>query len=561
MNVLMIGLDGATFTLLDPMMRAGVMPCLQEMLRRGVRADLMSTRNPLTPPAWTSMITGRSPEAHGIYDFFRPTFTHDGRVFFRINDFRDNHCETIWSIVNRGGKRATSLNFFGMAPAPEIDGYVISGFLPARHLRQGTHPQSLLDEVKALPGFDFRNLGMDIGEEKKSVQGLQEGEHEPWIELQNTRDRAWAELTTHLMRKDRTELTAVVLDGPDKLQHLFWRFVDPAFAVADGDAWHLRIRALCIDFYRRLDDNIRMMVEAAGPETDIVITSDHGFGPTTEILYVNEWLSRQGYLAWSGSAVDDSVGQLTADKMRDHLGMVDWTATIAFTPTPSSNAIYVKKDQGTGLGVTEDEYLPFVLKLQRRAPRYPRPGDRRAGGRRRRPEQAARHELRGTVPGHHAPAARRRFRVDPQIERGLDAASGCRRHAPAGRNFRRLRAKLPARRDDPGDRHSRHRAAHPDAAGSARAERPRRCAARPGARRRPGRRARRRDAERRVACRGARRAERGRAPGADEAAQDSRVHGLTWPVRSGSLVRLRGAAAASRATDGLRRRPANRGYE
>ncbi len=365
MNVLMIGLDGATFTLLDPMMHAGVMPFLQEMLRRGVRADLMSTRNPLTPPAWTSMITGRSPEAHGIYDFFRPTFTPDGRVFFRINDFRDNHCETIWSIVNRGGKRATSLNFFGMAPAPQIDGYLISGFLPARHLRQGTHPQSLLDEVKALPGFDFRNLGMDIGEEKKSVQGLQEDEHEPWIELQNTRDRAWAELTTHLMSRDRTDLTAVVLDGPDKLQHLFWRFVDPAFALAGGDAWHLRIRALCIDFYRRLDENLRIMVEAAGPDTDVVITSDHGFGPTTEILYVNEWLSRQGYLAWSDSAVDDSVGQLTADKMRDHLGMVDWTTTIAFTPTPSSNAIYVKKDQGTGRGVTEDEYLPFVLKLQR----------------------------------------------------------------------------------------------------------------------------------------------------------------------------------------------------
>ena len=28
------------------------------------------------------------------------------------------------------------------------------------------------------------------------------------------------------MKKDRTDLTAVVLDGPDKVQHLFWRFVD-----------------------------------------------------------------------------------------------------------------------------------------------------------------------------------------------------------------------------------------------------------------------------------------------------------------------------------------------
>ena len=45
-----------------------------------------------------------------------------------------------------------------------------------------------------------------------------------------------------------------------------------------------------------------MMFDAAGPDTDILITSDHGFGPTTEIFYVNEWLSRNGYLQWSDDA-------------------------------------------------------------------------------------------------------------------------------------------------------------------------------------------------------------------------------------------------------------------
>jgi predicted AlkP superfamily phosphohydrolase/phosphomutase len=364
-KVLMIGLDGATFTLLDPLIEQGVMPYLGSLLGRSVRAELMSTRNPLTPPAWTTMITGRSPEAHGIYDFMRPAFVQDGSsMLLRINDFRDNHCETIWSIANRHRQRATSLNFFGMAPPQEIDGYVISGFVPWRHLRKGTHPTALYDEIRALPDFDYRNLGMDIGEEKKGVQGLHQGEHEPWIELQNVRDEAWSRLTCYLMKKDRTELTAVVLDGPDKLQHLFWRFVDPACQRDNESDWYRHIQSLSVDFYRRLDRNIRMMVEAAGPETDIIFTSDHGFGPTTEIFYLNEWLSRQGYLSWSNVAKDDSLGQLTADKLKDHLGMVDWKRTIAFCPTPSSNAIYIKKDTGSGLGVKEDDYLSFVLKLQ-----------------------------------------------------------------------------------------------------------------------------------------------------------------------------------------------------
>ena len=363
-TVLMIGLDGATFDLLDPLVEQGVMPFMGSVLKRAVRANLMSTRHPLTPQAWTSMITGRSPTAHGIYDFMRPDFLADGGVYLKINDFRDNHCETIWSIANRHKLRATSLNFYGMAPPPAIDGYVISGFVPWKHLRYGMHPRELYDEVRALPNFDFRNLGMDIGEEKKCVQGLLQGEHVPWIELQNTRDGAWTELTCYLMKKDRTELTAVVLDGPDKLQHQFWRFVDPALAEKDPSDWHKNIHELSLGFYRLLDRNLKMMFEAAGPDTDILITSDHGFGPTTEIFYVNEWLSRNGYLHWTSVAKDDSAGQLTADKLKDHLGMVDWKKTLALSPTPSSNAIFIKKDKGSGLGVKDEDYLPFALKLQ-----------------------------------------------------------------------------------------------------------------------------------------------------------------------------------------------------
>jgi predicted AlkP superfamily phosphohydrolase/phosphomutase len=360
----MIGLDGATFALLDPLVEQGVMPFLSRVLQDAARADLMSTRHPLTPQAWTSMITGRSPTAHGIYDFLRPALLSDGGIFLKINDFRDNHCETIWSIANRYKRRATSLNFYGMSPAPAIDGYIISGFVPWRHLRHGMYPKELYDEVRAIPNFDYRNLGMDIGEEKKCVQGLHQGEHEPWIELQNTRDEAWSELTCHMMKKDRTELTAVVLDGPDKIQHLFWRFIDPAIAEKEASDWHKHIQKLAVGFYRGLDRNLEMMFDRAGPDTDILITSDHGFGPTTEIFYVNEWLSRNGYLHWSNLAKNDTVGQLTADKIKDHLGMVDWKRTLAFCPTPSSNAIFVKKDIGSGLGVKEDDYLPFTLKLQ-----------------------------------------------------------------------------------------------------------------------------------------------------------------------------------------------------
>src|SRR5262245_52386326 len=365
-KVLMIGLDGATFYLLDHLMEEGVMPFLKGLMPKSVRADLMSTRNPLTPPAWISMVTGRSPHVHGIYDFLRPTALADGSVFLKINDSREIRAETVWSMVSRQGKRATTLNFYGMAPAFEIDGYLASGFVPWKYLRKGMHPESLFDLVRSLPDFNYKNLAMDIGEEKKAVQGLMEGEHDEWLDVQTERDETWTRLCAHLMKTDRTDLTAVVLDGPDKVQHLFWRFVDPALAQKEPDEWWSRLHQLTLAFYRRLDDNIRTLVEQAGSDTNIIFTSDHGFGATTEVVYINEWLARHGYLKWAESVKADGSTKLTADKIKDHLATVDWKRTVAFCPTPSSNAIYIKKARGAnGIGVKDSEYLDFCLKLRR----------------------------------------------------------------------------------------------------------------------------------------------------------------------------------------------------
>jgi len=66
----LIGLDGATFSILDPLMDDGVMPFLKQFTASGARAELRSVVPPLTPPGWTSIMTGRSPGNHGVVDFF-----------------------------------------------------------------------------------------------------------------------------------------------------------------------------------------------------------------------------------------------------------------------------------------------------------------------------------------------------------------------------------------------------------------------------------------------------------------------------------------------------------
>src|SRR5947209_3703742 len=126
---LLIGLDGATFSVLDHLCNQGVMPCLGELIANGVRAELRSTPNCFTPPAWTTLMTGCNPGRHGVFDFVR-ILRGEGPPQYTIATSRDVHCETIWSIASRQHRRVVSLNFPMMFPPRPVDGYVVPGFVP-----------------------------------------------------------------------------------------------------------------------------------------------------------------------------------------------------------------------------------------------------------------------------------------------------------------------------------------------------------------------------------------------------------------------------------------------
>jgi len=148
-HVVLIGLDGGTFSTLDPLLDEGVMPFLKDFLASGVRGELTSVIPPLTPPGWTSLITGRSPGNHGIMDFFR--FESPDSRYIRLVNSRDVRCETIWSIISRQGLKATVLNFPLMTPPRPISGYVVPGWAPWRYLRRHFFPQNLYEKNKTIP--------------------------------------------------------------------------------------------------------------------------------------------------------------------------------------------------------------------------------------------------------------------------------------------------------------------------------------------------------------------------------------------------------------------------
>lgn len=340
MKTVLFGLDGATYTVLDDLIRRGVMPCLAEVYRRGGRGVLESTATPLTPQAWTSLATSRTAGHHGIGDFIRCD-RRGGGTYLHINNSRDIRTETLWQYVSRLGRRVTVLNYYGLAPAQPLTGHSMPGFTTGRHLRRCSYPGDLFDRLRQVPSFDVNLLGMDLEIERRGLQELEPHEWLEWIGHHVDRDAVWAGVLQHLMSAEPSDLTAIVFDGVDKIQHLAYRYLDPAYVPARPTAWESQVIARCHDYFRRVDACLGAVLQGLGDEGRVFIVSDHGFTASREIVYINTFLERQGWLAWHGDAADDEVGKYHTDRPADDANAVDITRSKAYALSPSGNGVFI----------------------------------------------------------------------------------------------------------------------------------------------------------------------------------------------------------------------------
>jgi predicted AlkP superfamily phosphohydrolase/phosphomutase len=376
---LLIGVDGATFDVLDPYMRRGLMPCLRKLTETGARAPLRSIVPALTPPAWTSLTTGKRPGKHGVFDFFQKE--EPDSVYFRFASSQDVKSATIWSLASDTGRRILSLNFPLMFPPPPVEGCVVpGGMMPWRQLRLGCHPPGLFDRLKALPGFNPREmLNMDL--EIKAIEGCPDDEYAQWVELHIQRERRWFEVARHLMREEPADLAAVMFDGVDKLQHLCWRFVDPALRPARPTEWERGMIERCERYFQSLDEIIGELVALAGPDAAVVLASDHGFGPSSDVFHVNSWLERRGHLHWAeggdGAAPRDGT-EVGFAEMTRHVHALDWSRTLAYAATPSSQGInVVSRLPGTDDPLPEETRRGIAMEIAAALREVRRPHDGR----------------------------------------------------------------------------------------------------------------------------------------------------------------------------------------
>src|SRR5438094_8318442 len=273
---ILFGLDGATFDVLDDLVTRGVMPYLGQFMAEGARATLISTVPPLTPIAWSSLVTGRTPGHHGVTGFFQHASAKGHGL--QIVSSRQLQAETIWSVASRQGARALSLNFVVHNPPPRIVGSIIPGWVPWRWLKRFSHPPGIVERLaRELPSFDVKQLAMDFDQERKAIAGAALDDHDSWIALHLDRDRQWFEVFRYLLATESHGVAGIVFDGVDKIQHLLWRYVDPDLEPKHASHEYQQTRRSCWRYFGQLDTFLADTVSLAGPDATILIVSDHGF--------------------------------------------------------------------------------------------------------------------------------------------------------------------------------------------------------------------------------------------------------------------------------------------
>ena len=284
-------------------------------------------------------------------------------VFFTLYDSRDCRVETIWSIASRQGLKVAALNFPFTAPPPkDLNGFMVPGFIPWRHLRRNSAPHDLYDRLKAIPDFNAKELAWDFEQEKQAMEELTHEDRENWVKYHLPRERQWFRIADHLLREEAPELMAVMFDGVDKLQHQAWLYVDPKQQSGELSDYHKRMRVLCLDYFRQLDGFIEKLVTAAGPEVQVFLASDHGFTATTEVVRINAYLHEKGYLKWK-EVPDTDAGRRREDSM---FAFLDWQNTVAYCRTPSSNGINIRVARNPGeTGVAPEQYEALRKRLIR----------------------------------------------------------------------------------------------------------------------------------------------------------------------------------------------------
>jgi predicted AlkP superfamily phosphohydrolase/phosphomutase len=278
MRILVIGLDGATWAVIDRLLKTGRLPNLGRLIEKGTRCTSSAIEPALSPIIWTSLASGKRPEKHGVTHFFGTA----------------NHvrCKRLWDILERPDRPIGVFAWPVTWPPRPAYGFIV----PSLFARAKDTFPSELRFVKDMEGGAGKGWGERLSLMRTAMRyGLRPttaariGTHMIGQKLgrYNNLDRfarpRFLKLDTHLdiyeflIGEYRPYFASFYLNQTDAFSHRFWRYYEPQHFPDVTEAEIKRYGDVIPRIYEMADRAVGRLMKLANEDTLIVVVSDHGF--------------------------------------------------------------------------------------------------------------------------------------------------------------------------------------------------------------------------------------------------------------------------------------------
>lgn len=260
-KVLVLGLDGANWNLIDPWISEGSLPNLKMLKNVGVWGDLRSCLPPVTCPNWKCYSTGKNPGNLGVYWWERIDCKNKKLILPSSLSF---HSKEIWDYLNMEGYNTGIINMPTTYPPKKVNGFMIAGG-PTSSEEKFCYPEELEKMLYSKYGYRVHpkhllTSNSNQGKEVDEILNLIDLRFNVAFELLQDYDLHFLHITIFYL---------------NVLQHYFWRG-EPV-----KRAWEI------------IDHNIGKFLK---DDVNLFLHSDHGSHPVNTVFYINSWLQKEGYL-------------------------------------------------------------------------------------------------------------------------------------------------------------------------------------------------------------------------------------------------------------------------
>ncbi|HEX4825625.1 MAG TPA: alkaline phosphatase family protein [Candidatus Polarisedimenticolaceae bacterium] len=322
-RVLVVGLDGADWEIVDPLIAAGRMPHLAHLIEQGVRAKLLSISPMLSPVVWTTIATGVEPRIHGVMDFLAPTAAGTSEPVTSAA----RKVPAVWDLLSEAGVPVAVTGWWATWPAASVRGamvtdrvaYQLFGFdANARSAEGKTWPPELYDEVRKrivtpsdVPWSDVR---VYLDGLRTAPEQFDADERARLDDFRTVLASGRTYLDVALALRSRTpaaRFEAVYFEGTDTVGHLFMPYRDPRLTGVDPRRF-ASFHAVVDRYYETADRQLGRLLEGRDDWT-VIVCSDHGFAsddtrPRTTDSRIGhgaaaDWHRRFGILVVRGPSV------------------------------------------------------------------------------------------------------------------------------------------------------------------------------------------------------------------------------------------------------------------